>query len=110
MTDDPAAKAGTEGETRPLGKSGTPLEDLLQRFLFMSMRLELGEDVAGTEVVRAGMSLGTVRKTILDEVRRHEARVLNTAGSDRTDALDLDDIRTRIGRRLDRIRAVRGAG
>ena len=110
MTDDPSARPGAEGERRRPMDRGAILDVLLDGFRDMSSRLEEGEAPGRVDVNRAGMSLGTVRKTILEEVRRHEAGFLNSAEPGATGPIDLDDMRDRIGRRLDRIRATRGSG
>ena len=109
MTDDPAAEAGTEGARKLLVESEAVLEDLLAGFRNMSERLAEGKDVAQTEVSRTRTALAGVRATLLDEVKRHEARVFNTKGLTATAPLDLDAIRSQIGRRLDRIRDAQGS-
>ena len=106
MTDDPAAKAETEGARRLLADSEAVLEDLIDGFRRMSDRLSVGEDVT-VEVSKAPMALASVRASILDEVRRNESRILQAEGLMAT--ADLDQIRFDIGRRLDRIRDARGA-
>ena len=107
MTDDPAAKAGTEGARRLLADSEAVLEDLIDGFRKMSDRLSDGEDVSA-EVSKARTALASVRAAILDEVRRHESRVLKAEGLTATADLDLDQIRFDIGCRLDRSRDARG--
>ena len=106
MTDDPAAKAETEGARRLLADSEAVLEDLIDGFRRMFDRLSVGEDVT-VEDSKAPMALASVRAPILDEVRRNESRILQAEGLMAT--ADLDQIRFDIGRRLDRIRDARGA-
>ena len=108
MTDDPAAKAETEGARRLLADSEAVLEDLIDGFRRMFDRLSVGEDVT-VEDSKAPMALASVRAPILDEVRRNESRILQAEGLMATADLDLDQIRFDIGRRLDCIRDARGA-
>jgi hypothetical protein len=110
MTDDPSARPGAEGGRRRPIDRGAILDVLLDGFRDMSSRLEVGKAPGPADVARAGMSLGAVRKTILEEVTRHEPGYHDTAGPGATGPIDLDDMRDRIGRRLDRIRAARGSG
>lgn len=110
MTDDPSAKAGTEGARILLVESETVLEDLLAGFRDYSGRLARGDDVTEAEVSRSRVALASMTTTILEEVRRHEARVFDTEGLAEAAPIDLDDARASIGRRLDRIRNARGAG
>ena len=108
MTDDPTAEAGTEGVRKLLLESEAALDDLIAGFRDMADRLTQGKDVAQTEVTRARTALATMRATLLDEVRRHEARVLKSEGLAANARLDLDEVRSQIGSRLDRIRDARG--
>ena len=107
MTDDPKISAGTEGARRLLTESEHVLEDLLTVFQAMRIRAVSGDDRADADLVRSGVAMASVRTTLMKEVRRHEARVLDTEGLADAVQLDLDDIRSQIGRRLDRIRDTR---
>jgi hypothetical protein len=110
MTDDPSARPGAEGERRRSFDRGAILDVLLDGFRDMSVCLEVGKPPGPSDVARAGMSLGTVRRKILEEVRRHDAGFLNSEEPGATEPIDLAEMRDRIGRRLDRIRAARGSG
>ncbi|MBT8423622.1 MAG: hypothetical protein KJO67_01505 [Silicimonas sp.] len=107
MTDDPKISAGTEGARRLLTESAHVLEDLLTGFDAMRIRAVREDDLADGKVTQSNVAMASVRMTILKEVRRHEARVLDTEGLADAVRLDLDDIRSQIGRRLDRIRDAR---
>jgi hypothetical protein len=110
MTDDPGDKAGTEGENTLLQRGESALDDLITAFRGLSRPAGALAPAGGSDVSRSKVALASVRATILDEVRRHEAWSLNADGAGRATQLDLEAARTEIGRRLDRIRNARGAG
>lgn len=107
MTDDPTDVAGTEGARHLLTESEAVLEDLISGFREMSARLANDEMPTSTDVSKARSALATMRAMILDEVRRHEARVLQSEKHDETAPLDFDALRAQIGRQLDSIRNTR---
>ena len=110
MTDDPADKAGTEGERRLLAQSESVLEELLNGLRDASERLASEKGLSRTALAEAQLGFSAARLMFLEEVRRHEDRLRDTDGGGDAAALDLDAVRARIGRRLDRIRDARGAG
>lgn len=110
MTDDPAGKAGTEGERLfPPGDGGV-LDGVLNALQDASGHLVRSNEPGSVELVLSGADLSAMRARIQEEVERHEARVLNAEGQGAAAPVDLDEIRASIGRRLDRIRDARGAG
>jgi hypothetical protein len=110
MTDDSAAKAGTEGARQLLVEGQEALMSLRDKVCRLTEDIERGAPIAGQEILMAGIGLASMTKALAKEVRRHEAGVLDAGGLAHAAPLDLDDIRSRIGRRLDRIRDARGAG
>lgn len=110
MTHDPEGRNGAKGPSRMLAESEVLLGDLLTAFRLMAERIERDDDLTLAEIVKARLSLASARMTIVDEVKKHEARVLSSGGFATDAPLDLEEIRASIGRRIDRIRDSRRAG
>lgn len=110
MTDGPADKAGTEGEKAIVVEGGRASADVLVVLQDLPGRPSRSDDTDGTGWLLGGPDLAELRAKIRNEVVRHEAGVFNSTGDETAAPFDLGDIRSRIGRRLDRIRDTRGAG
>ena len=110
MADDPATTAGTPSPSMRLVDAQSVLEEMLSVFREMTARIEGGETVTTAEVGRARSTFASARMAILDEVTKHEASILSSEGLLADAPLDLDELRSSIGGRLDRIRDSRGTG
>ena len=101
MADDPSVKAGT-GDARLLLKSGEKaLRDLLVAFDRLSEQVHAGEVPAERDLTRACVTLAKVRSTLIEEIQKHERRVLMSEGLTDKAPIDFDGIRKDIGRRID---------
>jgi|GEM_PF-3231561 len=109
MSDDPSILAGTFHSRRMLAQSEKAMEDILASFELMAERILGGEQVSLSEVSKARAAMAHVRSQLVEEVNKHEKRVLQSKGLTKDAALDFDAIRGEIGRSLDRIRATQGA-
>ena len=110
MTDDPSIIAGTFESRRMLAQSEKAMEDILAAFELMAERMMQGEDdMSMSEISRSRTTLAQVRIQLVDEVNKHENRVLQSRGLVADAPLDFDSIRREIGSRLDRVRAARGS-
>lgn len=110
MTDDPADKAGTEGECLLPLFTGGARRGAQTDVRHLSGQLVRPEEPDSEELTLSGAELADMRGRILREVERHEASALDAGGRDEAVPFDLDEIRTSIGSRLDRIRDARRAG
>ena len=104
MTDDPSILAGTFQSRRMLAQSERAMEDILAAFELMAERMIGNDDMSISELTKARISLAHVRSQLVDEVNKHEKRVLSSQGLVADAPLDFDSIRREIGSRLDRIR------
>ena len=101
MADEPSVKAGT-GDARLLLKSGEKaLRDLLVAFDDLSERVRDGDMPAERDLARACVTLAKVRATLMEEIQKHERRVLMSEGLTEEAPIDFIAIRTDIGRRID---------
>jgi len=103
MADDPSVKAGT-GAARLLLESGEKaLRDLLIAFDLLSEQVLNGTVPAERDLSRACVTLARVRTTLMQEIQKHEKRVLMSEGLTEEAPIDFDEIRTDIERRIDRL-------
>ncbi len=109
MADDPTIIAGTFHSRRMLAQSEKAMEDILAAFELMAERILEGENVSLAELTRSRTAMAQVRAQMVEEVNKHEKRVLQSMGLTADSALDFDAIRCEIGSRLDRVRAARGS-
>ena len=110
MPDDPSKLAGTIVSREMLERSEKAMEDILAAFELMAERLLTGEDeMSMGELSRARLALGQTRSQLIDEVNKHEKRVLLSKGLVADSPLDFDVIRDEIGSQLDRIRRAQGS-
>ena len=110
MEDDPSVLAGTFKSRRMLEQSEKALSEILAAFDLMAKRIERGDgDVSNAELTKAKVTLGYARTQIVDEVTKHEKRILQSRGLVADAPLDLDELRSSIGSKLDRIREARRA-
>lgn len=107
MSDDPSILAGTFKSRRMLDQSEKAMEDILAAFELMAERMLDGEMVSPAEMSKTRTALAQVRTHLLQEVNKHEERVLRSRGLVADAPLDLDEIRREIGGSLDRVRAAR---
>ncbi|MGI9388587.1 MAG: hypothetical protein ACR2O1_00900 [Boseongicola sp.] len=103
MADDPSVKAGT-GDARLLLESGEKaLRDLLVAFDLLSEQVHSGDVPAERDLSRACVTLARVRSTLMEEIQKHERRVLMSEGLTDNAPIDFNGIRKDIGRRIDRL-------
>ena len=100
-TDDPA---GTARARNLLASSEQALDDLLAAFNLMAEQVRRGDTVRKAELASAIVALTKCRTNIIEEIQKHERRVLSSAGLSTAVDLDFDAVRRDIGRRLDRLR------
>lgn len=109
MAEDPAILAGTFASRRMLARSEKSMEDILVAFDVMAERMLDGDNIPVAELAKARTALGQVRSQLLEEVYKHEKRVLLSQGLLADAPLDFDELRREIGSSLDRIRSARDA-
>ena len=103
MADDPSVKAGT-GDARLLLESGEKaLRDLLIAFDLLSERILDGDLPEERDLARTCVTLAKVRSTLMEEIQKHERRVLMSEGLRDEAPIDFEAVRKDIGRRIDRI-------
>ncbi len=103
MAEDPSVKAGT-GDARLLLESGEKaLRELLIAFDELSERIRDGDLAAERDLARTCVTLAKVRSTLMEEIQKHERRVLMSEGLNDEAPIDFDAIRKDIGRRIDRL-------
>ena len=101
MADDPSVKAGT-GDARLLLESGErALRDLLVAFDLLTDRVLDGEVPEERDLTRACVTLSKVRSTLMEEILKHERRVLVSEGLTDEAPIDFGAIRIEIRRRID---------
>lgn len=111
MADDPSVLAGTFKSRRMLSESEKAMDDILEAFEVMARRIKDGEsDTTPAEIVKMRTVLAQVRTQLVDEVNKHEERILQSNGIAANAPMDFDKLRSEIGSKLDRIRKSRGAG
>ena len=104
MNDDPSDMAGINRAQFLLDQSGKALGDMLTAFDIMAERMRSGDDVSVSELAKSLTAMSQARTRLINEVKEHDDRGLFSGGNAGEAALDLESIRTDIGRRLDRIR------
>lgn len=109
MSDDATIIAGTFRARGMLARSEDVMEDILVAFELMVERILDGEDIPLPEIADRNKAMALVRAQMVEEVNRHEKRVLQPAGAGGDGTIDFDVIRREIGSRLDRVRAARGS-
>jgi len=103
MADEPSVKAGT-GDARLLLESGEKaMRDLLMAFDNLSGQVRGGDVPPERDLARACVTLTRVRTTLMEEIQKHERRVLMSEGLTDEAPIDFDAIRTDIGRRIDNL-------
>ena len=109
MADDPPKLAGTVASRAMLSKSEKAMEDILAAFELMAERiLDDEENLSKAELSQARIALAQTRSQLIEEVNKHEKRVLLSKGLVADAPLDFDAIRAEIGSQLDRIRNAQG--
>lgn len=84
-------------------------EDALEALEIVKLYLKEGSDLSSAEIARAAADLRKATQTLFDERKRLEDQRRKEAGVVHDFGLDFDAARNEIGRRLDRLRAARGA-
>lgn len=105
MNDDPDQKAHSERALHLLAQSSQALDEALFAFDLMARGIREGEQLAPLDLAKVMTAIGTTRTKLISEVKEHDHRVLLSEGRIGDAPLDLDAIRSEIGRRLDRIHA-----
>ena len=104
MTDDLAGRTGAAGADRLRRETEAVMDTLVSQFRRTSDRHGARPELTLNDVTLAHAKLGSMCATIMDEVTRHEASILDTTHDGGSADLDLDAARSEIRRRLDRIR------
>ena len=105
MADDPSVLAGTASARLALEESEEALLDLIDAFRSFAVRVrDPDDDVTPAEISKARTALAQVRSQLVEEVSKHEKRVLQSEGLVADAPLDFDALRSSIGRKLDSIR------
>lgn len=102
--DDPSHKEDTAGARQLIARSEMAFEEAMTAFDSMKRRIEGGEFVEPKDIAGLYVQLSQSRTKMINEVREHDKRIARAEGLDDTAPLDLDALRSSIGRRLDRIR------
>ena len=105
MTDDPAELAGTLRARSMLADSEAAMADILAAFSLMTERMLSDDSVPTSELPKMLTAFGQIRAKLIEEVTKHENRVLYNEGRVAHAPLDFDALRDEIGGKLDRIRA-----
>lgn len=76
----------------------------------LSERFRAGEDIATRDIVSVALETSKARRTVSDELDRHERRELERLGVLKSSEIDFDAVRAKVWCQLDRIRNARDAG
>ena len=109
MPDDPSEMEDTARAMQLLAQSETALAEILVAFDLMAERLKSDGTPSDVDMAKLYQNTSQARSRLINEVKEHEKRTARAEGLDASAPLDLDAIQCDIGRRLDRIRAARGA-
>ncbi len=105
MADDPSVLAGTVSARFALDQSEKALSKIIEAFDVLEKRMEdAAAEVSPAELSKTKTALGQARTQLVDEVTKHEKRVLQSEGLVADAPLDFDALRASIGRKLDNIR------
>ncbi len=104
MTDDPSKKAGTDDARLLLRQGERALRDLLIAFDLLSDRIMDGDLPKTSDLAMVCATHAKVRTSLLEEIQKHERRVVISEGLTNDAPLDLDTLRHEIGRKIDRVR------
>ncbi|QMU57718.1 MAG: hypothetical protein GKR98_05595 [Boseongicola sp.] len=110
MTEDISNRAGTNGARVLLMHSEQALEDVLAAFALLAKRIKDGDLPSDTDFAQSCRVLARTRITLIEEIQKHEKRVLVAKGNAAEAPLDFDAIKDEIGRKLDRLREQKGSG
>ncbi|MEM8801932.1 MAG: hypothetical protein AAGF55_05305 [Pseudomonadota bacterium] len=102
--DDPSHKEDTAGVWQLITESEVAFRDAMTAFNLMKRRIDDGEFVQPKDVTGLYLQLSQSRSKLINEVREHDKRIARAEGLDDTAPLDLDELRSKIGGRLNRIR------
>ncbi len=110
MADDPSVLAGTASARFALEQSMKSLSELILAFEELTERLGDPEgQISPSEVSKARVAFAHVRSQLVEEVGKHEKRVLESKGLVANAPIDFDALRASIGSKLGRIRDARDA-
>lgn len=105
---------------QPFGDEGTAatetlviaqnhFEDALQALEIVKQYLKDGDHLSGTEIKSVAADLRRATQSLLDERKRIDDQLRKEAGIVHAFGIDFGAARDEIGRKLDRLRAARGA-
>lgn len=109
MPDDPSQKEDTAGARQLIARSEMAFEDAMTALDIIKRRVDDGDYVPPGDIAKLYQQLSASRIKLIDEVREHDKRIARAKGLDASAPLDLEALRSEIGRRLDRIRAESGS-
>lgn len=92
-----------------LAEAEAHYEDALEAVRALKARLAEGAEPPAAEISRIAQDYRRATQTLFDERKRLDDQRKREAGVVHDYALDLDAARVEIGRKLDRLRAARGA-
>ena len=95
---------------RLLNESENALRDALDAFAIMRARVLADQIIQPGELAKTLTAISQNRGRVTDDMRKHEDRILFTSKRVAHAPLDFDELRSALGRKLDRIRAALAAG
>lgn len=110
MPDDPSILHGAFKSRRMLEATETAMAGYLASFDALAQRLLDGDRVTIGETTQSLVAVAKMRLQLIEGIRAYEKHAFHANGADGGPDLDLDALRDEVGRRLDRLRAARGAG
>ena len=104
MAKEPSDIAETAAARFVLDQSEDLLRNIIVQMQAMVSRIEASEEVTQSEVSKVVSNLNQNRSRLIDEVSKHENRILIEQKRVAHAPLDFDELRLEIGRKIDRIR------
>lgn len=104
MADEPSDFSDIDRSRALLAESDEALREALAAFAILKRRLLADETVPPTELAKALISISQHRGRVTDDMRKHEDRILFDKKLVANAPLDFDQLRSEIGRKIDRLR------
>jgi hypothetical protein len=110
MAEEPSDLPDIERSRILLTESENALRDALDAFAIMRARILADEAVPPAEMAKTLTAISLNRGRVTDDMRKHEDRILFKSKRVANAPLDFDELRSALGRKLDRIRAAVASG
>lgn len=109
MADEPSDFSDIDRSRELLAYSEKSLRDALDALDIFEARLRSDETVSQSDLGKALTSVSQNRGRVTDDMRKHEDRILFQSRRVANAPLNFDQLRSDIGRKIDRLRATLGA-